>query len=138
MQPSAEYGGSIDGYNYYVSGDFLSTNHGIDGVTPALTQIHDQSEQLHAFAYLDKIIDGENRVTAVAGVFNGRFEIPNNPATPTFPGITFLNGTCGALASARGESPTGFMYSSRRIVPGGASFSARRKNGLRTARRKKS
>jgi outer membrane receptor protein involved in Fe transport len=92
LQPSAEYGGSIDGYNYYLSGDFLSTNHGIDGVTPALTQIHDQSEQLHAFAYLDKIIDGENRVTAIAGVFNGRFEIPNNPATPTFPGITFLNG----------------------------------------------
>ncbi len=92
LQPSAEYGGSIDGYNYYVSGDFLSTNHGIDGVTPALTQIHDQSEQLHAFAYLDKIIDGENRVTAIAGVFNGRFEIPNNPATPSFPGITFLNG----------------------------------------------
>jgi outer membrane receptor protein involved in Fe transport len=92
LQPSAEYGGAIDGYNYYVSGDFLSTNHGIDGVTPAMTQIHDQSEQLHAFAYLDKIIDGENRVTAIAGLFNGRFEIPDNPATPTFPGITFLNG----------------------------------------------
>jgi len=92
LQPSAEYGGSIDGYNYYVSGDFLSTNHGIDGVTPALTQIHDQSSQLHAFAYLDKIIDGENRMTAIAGLFNGRFEIPDNPATPSFPGITFLNG----------------------------------------------
>jgi outer membrane receptor protein involved in Fe transport len=91
LQPSVEYGGSNDGYNYYVSGDFLSTNHGIDGVTPALTQIHDQSEQLHAFAYLDKIIDGENRVTAIAGLFNGRFEIPNNPATPDFPGITLLN-----------------------------------------------
>jgi len=92
MQPSGEYGGSVDGYNYYVSGDFLSTNHGIDGVTPAVTQIHDQSEQVHAFAYLDKIIDGKNRVTAIAGLFNGRFEIPDNPATPTFPGITFLNG----------------------------------------------
>jgi outer membrane receptor protein involved in Fe transport len=92
LQPSAEYGGSIGGYNYYVSGDFLGTNHGIDGVTPALTQIHDQSEQLHAFAYLDKIIDGENRVTAIAGLFNGRFEIPDNPATPDFLGITFLNG----------------------------------------------
>jgi len=92
LQSSAEYGGSIEGYNYYVSGDFLSTNHGIAGVSPALTQIHDQSSQLHAFAYLDKIIDGENRVTAIAGLFNGRFEIPNNPATPTFSGITFLDG----------------------------------------------
>ncbi len=78
LHPSAEYGGSIDGYNYYLSGDFLSTNHGIDGVTPALTQIHDHSSQLH-------------RLTAIAGQFNGRFEIPNNPATPKFGGITFLN-----------------------------------------------
>jgi outer membrane receptor protein involved in Fe transport len=92
LQPSGEYGGSIDGYNYYLAGDFLSTDHGIDGVTPALTQIHDFSTQAHAFAYLNKIIDGEDQVTAIAGVFNGHFEIPNNPATPTFPGITFLNG----------------------------------------------
>ena len=92
LHPSGEYGGSIDGYNYYVSGDFLSTNHGIDGVTPAVTQIHDDATQLHSFAYLDKIIDGENRLTAIAGLFNGHFEIPNNPATPPFPGISFLNG----------------------------------------------
>jgi len=92
LHPSTEWGGSADGYNYYVSGDFLSTNHGIDGVTPAFTQIHDHAAQLHGFTYLDKIIDAENRVTAIAGVFNGHFEIPNNPATPPFPGISFLNG----------------------------------------------
>jgi hypothetical protein len=92
VHPSAEYGGSIHGYNYYVSGDFLSTNRGVDALTPAFTQIHDQSSQQHAFAYLDKIIDGENRVTAIASQFAGRFEIPNNPNTPTFSGIIFLNG----------------------------------------------
>src|SRR5262249_16152384 len=59
--------------------------------TRALTQIHDQSLQEHAFAYLDKIIDGENRIAFVAGLLNGIFEIPNNPATPPFPGIAFLN-----------------------------------------------
>ncbi len=92
LQPSFEYGGSVDGYNYYVSGDFLSTNHGIDGVTPAPTQIHDFSTQGHGFAYLNKVIDGENQVTAIAGLFDGHFEIPNNPFAPPFPGITFLNG----------------------------------------------
>ncbi len=92
LHPSAEYGGSVDGYNYYVSGDVLSTDHGIDGVTPALTQIHDQSLQQHAFVYLDKIIDANNRVTAIASQFSGAFEIPNNPSTPPFPGISFLNG----------------------------------------------
>jgi hypothetical protein len=89
---SLSVGGSIDGCNYYVSGDFLSTNLGIDEVTPTMTQIHDQSSRLHTFAYFDKVIDGENRVPAIAGPFNGRFEMPNNPSTPTFSGMTFLNG----------------------------------------------
>jgi outer membrane receptor protein involved in Fe transport len=92
LHPSAEYGGSVKNYNYYVSADLLSTNHGIDGVTTALTQIHDRSLQQHAFVYLDKIIDGENRATLIASQFRGAFEIPNNPNTPTFSGIRFLNG----------------------------------------------
>jgi outer membrane receptor protein involved in Fe transport len=92
LHPSAEYRGSVDGYNYYVSGDLLSTDHGIDGVTPALDQIHDRSLSQHAFVYLDKIIDADNRVTTILSQFSGSFQIPDNPATPVFPGIGFLNG----------------------------------------------
>ena len=92
LHPSVEYGGGFRDYSYFLSADLLSTNHGIDGVTPALTQIHDQSLQNHAFAYLDKIFDGENRLAFIASQFRGTFEIPNNPATPAFAGIGFLNG----------------------------------------------
>jgi len=92
LHPSAEYGGSVDGYNYYVSGDLLGTDRGIDAVTPAVSQIHDHSLQQHAFLYLDKIIDADNRATVILSQFRGTFEIPNNPGTPTFPGIGFLNG----------------------------------------------
>jgi outer membrane receptor protein involved in Fe transport len=92
LHPSAEYGGSVDGYNYYVSSDLLSTDHGIDGVTPSLNQLHDQSLSQHAFVYLDKIIDANNRVTTILSQFSGSFQIPNNPATPVFPGIGFLSG----------------------------------------------
>jgi hypothetical protein len=28
LHPSLEYGGSVDGYNFYIAGDFLSTNRG--------------------------------------------------------------------------------------------------------------
>jgi outer membrane receptor protein involved in Fe transport len=91
LHPSVEYGGGFRDYSYFLSADLLSTNHGIDGVTPALTQIHDQSLQNHAFAYVDKIFDGENRLTFIASQFRGTFEIPNNPATPAFAGIGFLN-----------------------------------------------
>jgi outer membrane receptor protein involved in Fe transport len=92
LQPSVEYGGSIDGYNYYFAGDFLSTNRGIDAVIAAPTQIHDFSTQGHGFAYINKVIDAENQVTAIAGLFDAHFEIPNNPFAPLFPGITFLDG----------------------------------------------
>jgi hypothetical protein len=92
LQPSFEYGGSVDGYNYYFSGDFLSTNRGIDAVTAAPTQIHDFSTQGYGFAYINKVIDAENQVTAIGGLFDAHFEIPNNPFAPPFPGITFLDG----------------------------------------------
>jgi outer membrane receptor protein involved in Fe transport len=92
LQPSVEYGGLSEGYNYYFFGDFLSTNRGIDAVTAAPTQIHDFSTQGHSFAYINKVIDAENRVTAIAGLFDAHFEIPNNPFAPLFPGITFLDG----------------------------------------------
>jgi hypothetical protein len=49
FHPSAEYGGSIDGYNFYFSGDFLRTDRGIDAVTPASAQIHDHSVQQRGF-----------------------------------------------------------------------------------------
>jgi outer membrane receptor protein involved in Fe transport len=79
VQPSAEYGGSVDGYNYYVSGDYLHSNHGLDSVTPKYNQLHDNTNQAHGFTYLDKIIDPSSKVSLIAGAFDGEFQIPNNP-----------------------------------------------------------
>jgi outer membrane receptor protein involved in Fe transport len=93
FQPSAEYGGSYGSLNYYVSGDYLQSNHGIEGVTRKYNQIHDDTQQLHGFLYLDKIIDATSKISFVGGAFNGRFQIPNSPGGAPFPGITFLNGT---------------------------------------------
>ena len=93
VQPSVEYGGSAGGYNFYVSGDYLHSNHGLDAVTPAYNQIHDNTNQAHGFGYLDKIIDATSKLSVIAGVFDGQFQIPNNPGQPTFGGIGFVNGT---------------------------------------------
>src|SRR5580692_5267972 len=93
VNPSLEYGGSVDGYNYYFSGDYLDTDHGVNGVTGKYNQIHDHSEQTHDFAYLDKIIDANNKVSVMLGEFNSQFQIPNNSGQPTFGGITAINGT---------------------------------------------
>lgn len=91
LQPSFEYGNAVGGYNFYASGDFLQSGHGIDAVTPKYNQIHDDTEQSHGFAYLDKIIDSSSKVSAIAGVFDGQFQIPNNPGQPTT--VTTSNGT---------------------------------------------
>jgi len=101
IQPSVEYGGSVDGYDFYVSGDYLHSEHGLDSVTPKYNQIHDNTNQAHGFAYLDKIIDASSKVSLIAGVFDGEFQIPNNPAATLFPGISFINGVPIAAFDAR-------------------------------------
>ncbi len=86
INPSMEYGGSRDGYTFFVSGDFLQTNHGVDDVTPKYNQIHDTSEQTHGFFYLDKILDSNSKLSLIAGTFDSQFQLPNNPNQSLFSG----------------------------------------------------
>ncbi len=92
LHPSLEYGGSAGGYNYFVAGDWLQNNHGIDAVTSSYNQIHDNTQQLHSFAYLDKVIDSASKLALIAGTFNGQFQIPNNPGQA----VAFGPGGAGA------------------------------------------
>jgi outer membrane receptor protein involved in Fe transport len=92
INPSLEAGGSIDGYNYFVTGNYLQSDHGINGVTGNYNQIHDDTLQTHDFAYLEKIIDPHNKISVMAGEFNSQFQIPNNPGQSTLPGISAING----------------------------------------------
>jgi outer membrane receptor protein involved in Fe transport len=92
LNPSFEAGGSVDGYNYFATGSYLRSNNGINDVTSAYNQIHDFTQQTHDFAYIDKIIDPNNRVSVMGGEFYGYFQIPNNPGQATFAGISAING----------------------------------------------
>jgi outer membrane receptor protein involved in Fe transport len=93
LNPSMEYANSVDGYDFFVSGDFLQSDHGINAVTQKYNQIHDNTLQSHGFAYLGKIIDPNNKISVMFGTFNSQFQIPNNPGQPTFGGISATNGT---------------------------------------------
>ncbi len=104
FHPSFEYGTSAQGYNFYVAGDFLQSSHGIDAVTPKYNQIHDDTDQTHAFAYLDKIIDPASKLSAIAGEFDGQFQIPNNPGQPTT--VTTTNGTINGAPLSAFDSST--------------------------------
>ena len=77
IEPSIEYGGSTGSTNYFVSGDFRHDKLGIESVDGSSTPLHDKTDQAQVFAYVDHIIDEQNRVSFVGGYSNQFFQIPN-------------------------------------------------------------
>jgi outer membrane receptor for ferrienterochelin and colicins len=76
-EPSVEYGGSSGSTNYFISADYRHDKLGIESVDGSSTPIHDKTNQVQLFGYVDHIIDDENRVSFVGGFSNQKFEIPN-------------------------------------------------------------
>jgi hypothetical protein len=84
IQPSAEYRGTVGRLNYFVTGDYLEDSIGISPATPG-GAIHDDTQQGHAFGYFEFILDSSSKISAIAGGFAGRFQIPTHPGvTPVF------------------------------------------------------
>jgi outer membrane cobalamin receptor len=93
LQPSFSYGGRSGALDYFVTGDFLHNNRGIENPTSSFNAIHDTTNQLHGLADLSYIIDPDTRVSLILGGFDGQFQIPNNPGQPTlgFPVLGISN-----------------------------------------------
>ena len=79
MQPSIEYGGDLT-VTIISSPEISSTT-----ITASIrrrrttTRCTTKTNQEHGFAYLEKIINPNSKVSAILGSFVGRFQIPNNP-----------------------------------------------------------
>jgi outer membrane receptor for ferrienterochelin and colicins len=91
VEPSFNYGGSDGRLNYFVSGDFLRNDLGIESPDGRSNPDHDHTTQYHGFAYLEYILDDSNRLSAVLSSSVGDFQIPNRAGLT--PGITNANGT---------------------------------------------
>jgi outer membrane receptor for ferrienterochelin and colicins len=91
VQPSFNYGGSEGRLNYFVSGDFLRSDLGIESPDGSSDPIHDHTKQYHGFGYFEYILDEANRVSAVLSSSVGDFQIPNRAGLT--PGITNADGT---------------------------------------------
>ena len=83
IQPSFEYGGRAGPVDWYVTGDFLHNDVGIENPTSSFNAIHDTTNQFHGLAYASAIIDPDTRVSMILGAFDGQFQIPNNPGQST-------------------------------------------------------
>ena len=77
IEPSGEYGGSTGNTNYFVSADYKRDNLGVDSVDGSSNPLHDHTDQFTGFAYVDRILDADNRISFLGGYSNQWFQIPN-------------------------------------------------------------
>jgi hypothetical protein len=91
VEPSFNYGGSAGRLNYFVSGDFLRNDLGIESPDGRSNPIHDHTKQYHGFGYFEYILDDANRVSAVLSSSVGNFQIPQRAGLT--PGLTNGDGT---------------------------------------------
>ena len=101
LEPSAEYAGSYGNVNYYFAGDYLQNDVGIENPTRSYEPVHDDTQQGHGFGYVEDIIDPTSKLTAIFGVYQGAFQIPDNPGQPT---VYTLGSQSGFNSAALNES----------------------------------
>jgi outer membrane receptor for ferrienterochelin and colicins len=77
FQPSGEFGGSSGNFSYYVTGDMLRNDLGIESPDGSTDPLHDHSTQLHAFSYMEDILDPANRISLIMGASDDAYQIPN-------------------------------------------------------------
>ena len=78
VQPSFNYGGSSGNLSYFVSGDFLRNDVGIESPKGSANPIHDRTNQYHGFGFVEDILDENDSVSLLLGTSDDQFQIPNN------------------------------------------------------------
>jgi outer membrane cobalamin receptor len=93
LQPSFEYGGHEGPVDWFLTGDYLGNDRGIENPASTYDALHDSTRQFHGFAYMSGIIDPDTRVSLMGGAFDGSFQIPNNPGQVPSLGLNVLGAT---------------------------------------------
>ncbi len=105
LQPSFSYGGKSGAFDWFVTGDFLQNNRGIENPASRFGAIHDTTNQFHGLTHLSYIIDPDTRLSLIVGGFSGGFQIPNNPgqATIGFPVLGAVTANSAKLNETQQE-----------------------------------
>jgi outer membrane receptor protein involved in Fe transport len=78
-QPSFELGGCKNGWDYYLTGQFLQNDRGVEPPTEGPQAKHDQMQQGQGFAYLSRLLNLTTRLTLMGGMSMGDYQIPTSP-----------------------------------------------------------
>ena len=85
FNPNASVWGSNDRWSWFLTGNYLENDAGIENPTSSRKPIHDHTNQVKGFGDISYLIDNDTRLSFLFGVANNRFQIPNNPhQTPQF------------------------------------------------------
>jgi outer membrane receptor protein involved in Fe transport len=85
LNPNASVWGSDDRWSWFLTGNYMENDAGIENPTPSKKPIHDHTNQVKGFGDISYLIDNDTRLSLLFGVANNRFQIPNNPGqTPAF------------------------------------------------------
>ena len=79
LNPNASIWGSTDRWSWYLTGNYLENDVGIENPTSSRKPVHDHTNQVKGFGDISYLIDNDTRLSFMFGVTNNRFQIPNNP-----------------------------------------------------------
>ena len=77
VQPSFEYGFNQGDVNGFVSGSWMRSDLGIESPNERSTPLHDRTDQVNGFAYLEKVVGPDSRLALILGSSVDRFQIPD-------------------------------------------------------------
>ncbi len=77
LEPSFDVGGSSNATTWFVTGDFIRNDLGIESPDGSSTPLHDHTRQTHFFGYFERILDANDRIAAMLGSSDDRFQIPD-------------------------------------------------------------
>lgn len=79
LNPNASVWGSNDRWSWFLTGNYMENDAGIENPTPSKKPIHDHTNQAKGFGDISYLIDNDTRLSFLFGVANNRFQIPNRP-----------------------------------------------------------
>jgi outer membrane receptor protein involved in Fe transport len=79
LNPFASLYGNQDRWSYFITGNYLQDDIGIENPTPSRNAIHDHTNQAKVFGTVSYVINDSMRASVMFGSTDNRFEIPNNP-----------------------------------------------------------
>jgi outer membrane receptor for ferrienterochelin and colicins len=113
VEPSFFYGGTAGSNTFFVTGDFIGNDLGIESPDGSSNPIHDHTRQFHGFGYFEHLLDESNRMSFLWGGSDDRFQIPNRAGALASqigpPGLAVAGPMSNACQTVSGGVITDFL-----------------------------